>query len=538
MILKLMSVALLIGLLTACPITDPIVQPASFQLSIDPSSVSIQQGGQLAITATITRTGGFAGDVTLSLVNPPIGVSASPVVVTKTESTGQLILVAGQTATAVGPISVSLQGSSTELNKIVPLSLKVTPAPIINLTTQLDILPTNAGMVAFQDGSGTWQVLNGSNGNYSATVFDSGGRYSLAVVCLTSANAAKSVAVWHYTIAEHPSVQYDCEPLGFGFGLGVPFASTANISGLDAATNRIEISMDGATNLLDRSSGFTQNLVSKTYDVLAVEKTLNNTPIKYLIKRDLVIDQAHPQFDLDFTKAKTPDTITTAITGIEAGENTFCENYFGTKNNLPRIDYVGYGVGATFANSICTFYNINLLDRSPSDLYFNVARSNTSSSRRSIQYSFKEPTRTNLTLPDAINATVGVASITPSIRLNASFNSVPNANNWRFNIKDNNNLLWSLRYSPGWLGFTGLLGYPNTVTMPELSGLPGWQATWGLATGSPLSWDVRLTTSNRSWAELNRPGISGTPDYDYATYLQVYDQAEFATSSKNGVITP
>jgi hypothetical protein len=538
MILKLMSVALLIGLLTACPITDPIVEPASFQLSIDPSSVSIQQGGQLAITATVTRTGGFAGDVTLSFINPPIGVSANPVVVTKTESTGQLILLAGQTATAVGPISVSLQGLSAELNKVVPLSLKVTPAPIVNLNTKLDTAPTNAGMVAFQDGLGAWQVLNGANGNYSATVFDSAGRYSLAVVCLTSANAAKSVAIWQYTTVEHPFVQYDCEPLGFGFGLGVTFSATANISGLDAFTNKIELSMDGGTSFLDRTSSFTQTLISKTYDILAVEKTLNNTPIKYLIKRDLVIDQAHSQFDLDFTKAKTPDTAITTITGIEAGETTSFYNILDTKNNSLGINYgIGLGVGATFANSVCTFYNIVLADRSSSDLYFNVATSRTSSSRRSIQYSFKESTRTGLTLPGAINATVGVALTTPSVRLNASFNSVPNTNEWRFNIKQNS-LSWSLKYSPGWLGFTGLLGYPNTVTMPELSGLPGWQATWGLVTGLPLSWEVRVTTSNRSRAELNRPGTAGTPNYNYATYLQVYDQAEFGYSSKNGLITP
>ena len=167
-----MFLMVLLGLLTACPIVEPIVESPSFQLSIDPSSVSIQQGGQLEITATVTRTGGFAGDVTLSLIDAPVGVSASPVIVTKAEFTGQLVLVASQTVTAVGPISVSLQGSSSELNKIVPLSLKVTPAPIINLSTKFDTLPTNAGMVAFQDGLGAWQVLSGLNGNYSATVFD------------------------------------------------------------------------------------------------------------------------------------------------------------------------------------------------------------------------------------------------------------------------------------------------------------------------------------------------------------------------------
>jgi hypothetical protein len=534
-----MSMVVLIGLLTACPFAEPIVEPTGFRLSIDPSIVSIQQGGQLALTATVTRTGGFAGDVTLSLIDPPIGVSASPVVVTKAESAGQLILMASQTATAVGPISVSLQGLSAELNKVVPLSLKVTPAPIVNLNTKLDTAPTNAGMVAFQDGLGAWQVLNGANGNYSATVFDSAGRYSLAVVCLSSANIAKNVIIWQYTIAEHPSVQHECDPFGPGVGSGIPVTAIANFIGLNPA-NKVFIAFDNFGYTLDTNglSKYTESLASGIHTVLAVEQTQNNIPIRYLFNRDLLIDEIHSLFNLDFNKARTPIATTMVIAGIKAGENTFCENYMDIKNDLLRTGNGGFGIGARFDNAACTFYNLDTIDRLASDLYVNKVNSSTSSSRRSIQYIFKKPIQNSLTLPDEINPTVSVLSNTPSIRLKAIWDSVPNVTSWRLNIKDNNNLLWSLRYSPGWLGFTSLLGYPNTVTMPELSGLPGWQATWGFTTGVPLSWDVRVTTSNRSWAELNRPGIVGTSGYNYETYLQVYDQAEFANSSKNGLITP
>lgn len=48
----------------------------SFTLSLSPATVSLAPGGSAAVTVLISRSGGFAGDVTFSVAGAPVGLSA------------------------------------------------------------------------------------------------------------------------------------------------------------------------------------------------------------------------------------------------------------------------------------------------------------------------------------------------------------------------------------------------------------------------------------------------------------------------------
>ncbi|MCX7784414.1 MAG: hypothetical protein N2318_12325 [Meiothermus sp.] len=84
-----------------------------------------------------------------------------------------------------------------------------TSAPVLNqppetLETRLYRAgaPQNLPWVAYQDGDGPWQALNGQGGRYSFSVHDSGGRYALAVVCTNPALQNARVHIVHATAAE------------------------------------------------------------------------------------------------------------------------------------------------------------------------------------------------------------------------------------------------------------------------------------------------------------------------------------------------
>jgi hypothetical protein len=67
---------LLVLSLTACPGNPP---PApNFTLSLNPASLSIQQGSSGTTRLTITPRNGFTGTVNLELVGAPSGVTLSP----------------------------------------------------------------------------------------------------------------------------------------------------------------------------------------------------------------------------------------------------------------------------------------------------------------------------------------------------------------------------------------------------------------------------------------------------------------------------
>jgi uncharacterized membrane protein len=90
--------------------------PGSFSLTVDPKTLTIQPGMNGTATVTITRTGGFAGAVTLSATGLPNGVTATfdPAAPTTDQST--LTLTASATA-AVGSASVVIHGNGTGLGE-------------------------------------------------------------------------------------------------------------------------------------------------------------------------------------------------------------------------------------------------------------------------------------------------------------------------------------------------------------------------------------------------------------------------------------
>ncbi len=130
---------LMVGLVACPPAPAPV---PDFSLSLDNSSLTVKrtQSGTLAVS--LTKTGGFANSVALSLEGAPTGVTSSfnPV---STSSTSTLTVNVAANA-ALGETTLTIKGISGSLTKTIPFKLTVTAAPVTGDTTPPTVVSTTA----------------------------------------------------------------------------------------------------------------------------------------------------------------------------------------------------------------------------------------------------------------------------------------------------------------------------------------------------------------------------------------------------------
>jgi uncharacterized membrane protein len=135
-----------------------------FTISLNPTSLTVQQGSSGTTRLTITPLNGFTGTVNLELVGAPSGVTLSPtsVNVTGPDPVLQDLTVSVAASVAPGTYNLQVRATSGSLTKTANLSLTVTAAP--DFTISLN--PTS--LTVQQGSSGTTRLtitpLNGFTG--------------------------------------------------------------------------------------------------------------------------------------------------------------------------------------------------------------------------------------------------------------------------------------------------------------------------------------------------------------------------------------
>jgi photosystem II stability/assembly factor-like uncharacterized protein len=99
-----------------------------FTLSASPANVSVTRGSNGTSTIPITRSGGFAGSVALSVSGLPSGVTASFSPVSATGASSVLTLSASPTA-MTGPASLAILGTSGGIARTTTLALTINAVP-------------------------------------------------------------------------------------------------------------------------------------------------------------------------------------------------------------------------------------------------------------------------------------------------------------------------------------------------------------------------------------------------------------------------
>lgn len=153
-------VFLAISLAAACTsggdTTGPITTQ-SIEVSVAPTSVSLDRGVSKSVTLTITRHGGYDGPVTVVLKNPPLGLQTTSVIIPSGSTVGTINLLAALTAPS-GSYSLILSATGSGVDAATTNLMVDVAIPVGNP----GIIP--AGTLVTQGPNGLYLIAtNGSN---------------------------------------------------------------------------------------------------------------------------------------------------------------------------------------------------------------------------------------------------------------------------------------------------------------------------------------------------------------------------------------
>lgn len=125
---RCLTLALMLPMAVACGSDAPTSPGPSMTLSLSAGSIPVVQGDSARVTATITRGGGFAGAVSLTVTGAPSGVTAQPVTIDAGATVGTLWIAAtgaaepGAVALTVDASGAGVTAQSQSLSVVVGLA--------------------------------------------------------------------------------------------------------------------------------------------------------------------------------------------------------------------------------------------------------------------------------------------------------------------------------------------------------------------------------------------------------------------------------
>jgi hypothetical protein len=129
---------------------SPVKTP-SVAVAAAPGAVTVQSGQSGTATVTVSRAGGYTGEVTLVAEGLPAGVTATfaPAALSGDAVSSTLTLLAGEQAAVGGPVPVTVRASGAGVtDAVVALPLTVAAAPALGLTAATGTLALTPGTPA------------------------------------------------------------------------------------------------------------------------------------------------------------------------------------------------------------------------------------------------------------------------------------------------------------------------------------------------------------------------------------------------------
>ncbi len=127
--------------------TPPTQADGDFTFAVSPTTLTIAQGESAPVTATVTRTGGFAGAITGTVEGLPAGVTLTPLSIATGSNTGQVTVSVASTA-AAGTYTITVKANGTGVaEKTATVNLTVTEVaqPTLSITLNPASLSIAAG---------------------------------------------------------------------------------------------------------------------------------------------------------------------------------------------------------------------------------------------------------------------------------------------------------------------------------------------------------------------------------------------------------
>jgi hypothetical protein len=493
-------------------LTLSVPAQGSYTLAISPTSLSIQAGSQNTATVNLTRTN-FTGSIALAVSGAPTGVTAT-LNPTSTTANSSTLTVAVGAAVAAGNYTLTVTGTATGLtNQTATLTLTVTAVSggggnVTYTFCQSVGLPA---WVAYQDGSGAWTVVTGTNNQYSFNI--ASGRGGVAWVKTNSSNGGDLFV--YYGSQQELSAQ------GTGQCGSNPTAPTKTVNGSVAnvgATETAYVSFNGASATAGPLFGnnFTlQNVVDGPGDLIAgrTSQTINGTSIVTTFNKGIIRRAINPADGstlpvLDFNaEGFTPVTNNLTINGLAAGENAIISlNYFTSSGAFGLLYSEAFGA----SSGTRQYSGVPSANQQAGDLHLlSVSALNLAgggATFRQLTATFKDAADKTVTLGPTL-ASLNVSTVAARLAFTYTIQSQYN----QFWVIGGSQAAGTIAktavayFSAGYVGSSTAFNY----SFPDFTTLAGWNAAWSFVTGTQVNWYFNATGWNGTGGIFGAPNSEG-----------------------------
>lgn len=336
----------------------------------------------------------------------------------------------------------------------------------------------HVGFVAIQDGDGPWRALTGTGGVYRARITNR--RYGVALGCKGHALGSfteSGIGISYYTTDETTApLDYSC------FVSAAPRTITGTITG-ELAGNLAQVQVDSLNRVTPDADGrFQVSTRTGRMAVFGLARPPGNTP-------------SNPTL---MVRAPDIDTATTASVRVDFSRAVAITSYPLTIPSRPGFVAVRSGVrtnGALYAQMDGTTTSYRAAPSSlllPGDLLrLTATHSDLSSYEISTTYlgqaraaslDFGKPLAADTTTVARAGRRVPVFTFTAA---GATFSTAFYAGNASTSLGTESRSSY-VRFSRAWLGGDREVSY----TFPDLSNIPGWEASMELHPDIELSWEI------------------------------------------------
>lgn len=514
-------------------LTLTVTAPAG-SYTLAAANVSVQQGASGTSAITITRTN-FTGAVTLELVSPPTGVTGTFNPNNTTGNTSTLTLNVGA-AVATGTHTLTVRGTATGQDpKTATLTLTVTQSTGGSGNTTYDFCSTADLPLWFaaQDGNGTWTRVTPTGTQFIFNIASGRGGVAFVDGGVTSPTAATRLALRMSGVLEQALLARNraiasrttsarrmrAAALADAFDLTIIYGTQAELNAQGAcapgtsvgktvngsvagvgAQQTGYVSLGPASTSVAGGTGTTFQLTDVpdgNLDLLAsrVTTTITGTDISFATDKIIIRRNQNPANNstlpvLDFNNegfAPAQATITVGNLGADAA--IVFTSFFTANGTSDALLFSGFNQGT----GPFPYYGVPTAQQQAGDLHLAmiIAAPPTdpiTTTRLTATY-FKDPTNRTINLgPNLTAPTVSVAGTTPYVRLRAAGT-----------LNTEYDEFVSISYDQSATDFRTVLiaaskaylnGTAYDLTIPDFSGVAGWDNNWGLKTGSPVEWTV------------------------------------------------
>jgi hypothetical protein len=502
---------------TAVPVTG------SYTLTANPSAPSFAQGGSSTVVITITRGGGFAGAVALSVTGAANGLTAALTSASTTGTTDTLTLSASATAT-VGAQTLTVKGSVTGLTD---QNVSVQPS-ITALTSSGNVTWQFCGTlgipvwVAFQDGTGgTWTHVSGTNDSYTFNITQSVG----GVAYVKPSGTGFDLEVFYGSKADLQGRANEV----CGGAAGAGKTVTAPVAGTSVG-DVVLASLGPASGSLATSTITFSNVPNGNVDLIAGRTTLTINQVgvsfnlaKMIIRRNLnpAAGSALATIDFGAAEAFTPVTKNLTINNLGTDVSAVLGLYFTSNSTVANYftDFSGGGSSRTYPG-------VPSANQAAGDLHIlaivGLPSLTGSTPQREALFAFHTAADQTFALGPVLNTpTVSTLAATGYARVRAAITVQPEYNkDFSFNGSQTGAAprSFTIQQTAGYSSASSL-----NLDVPDLSAVSGFDVNWGPKVGTAVGW---------TFSSIGFPGSVGITQPPFT------EGASYMFASRPGTITP